>query len=286
MLTVAEHKMNMVVKRGRGRPRKNAAPSQLVVETVETETNIDQRIQRTFKVLDKVAKGVIVGNMRSVIVSGAPGCGKTYTLESHLNTAAEQGKIELSEVKGSMSAIGLYKTLWENRESNNVLLIDDCDSIFGDLDALNLLKAALDTGKTRRLCWNKMSRVLDEEGIDRSFTFEGSVIFITNIDFSREVARGNKMAPHYDALMSRSTYVDLGIHNKREVLVRIKQVSHSAEFLSNNGITSEQADVMISWLSKHVNQLRTLSIRTALQLASLLKTDSEWEEMAEVIMLK
>ena len=131
-----------------------------------------------------------------------------------------------------------------------------------------------------------MSRVLDEEGIDRSFTFEGSVIFITNIDFSREVARGNKMAPHYDALMSRSTYVDLGIHNKREVLVRIKQVSHSAEFLSNNGITSEQADVMINWLSKHVTQLRTLSIRTALQLASLLKTDSEWEEMAEVIMLK
>ena len=286
MLNVAENKTKMVVKRGRGRPRKNAAPSTLVVENVETESNIDQRIQRTFKVLDKVAKGVIAGNMRSVIVSGAPGCGKTYTLENHLNEAAEKGSIELSEVKGSMSAIGLYKTLWENRDSNSVLLIDDCDSIFSDLDALNLLKAALDTGKTRRLCWNKMSRVLDEEGIDRSFTFEGSVIFITNIDFSREVARGNKMAPHYDALMSRSTYVDLGIHNKREVLVRIKQVSHSAEFLSNNGITSEQADVMINWLSKHVTQLRTLSIRTALQLASLLKTDSEWEEMAEVIMLK
>jgi hypothetical protein len=286
MLNVAENKTKLVVKRGRGRPRKNAAPSTLVVENVETESNIDQRIQRTFKVLDKVAKGVIAGNMRSVIVSGAPGCGKTYTLENHLNEAAEKGSIELSEVKGSMSAIGLYKTLWENRDSNNVLLIDDCDSIFSDLDALNLLKAALDTGKTRRLCWNKMSRVLDEEGIDRSFTFEGSVIFITNIDFSREVARGNKMAPHYDALMSRSTYVDLGIHNKREVLVRIKQVSHSAEFLKNNGITSAQADVMIEWLSKHVARLRTLSIRTALQLASLLKTDSEWEEMAEVIMLK
>ena len=40
------------------------------------------------------------------------------------------------------------------------------------------------------------------------------------------------------------------------------------------------------WLTKHLSQLRVLSIRQMLQLVSLLKTDSDWEEMAEGLMLK
>ena len=285
MLNVAENKTKMVVKRGRGRPRKNAAPSTLVVENVETESNIDQRIQRTFKVLDKVAKGVIAGNMRSVIVSGAPGCGKTYTLENHLNEAAEKGSIELSEVKGSMSAIGLYKTLWENRDSNSVLLIDDCDSIFADLDALNILKNALDTGKTRKVCWAKESRALENEGVPRSFEFKGAVLFITNIDFAREISKQNKMAPHYEALLSRSLYVDLRIHSKTEVLVRINQVVFEEEFLDDNGITKRQATEMMTWLKANMLDLRVLSIRTVIQMAAFIKTDSHWQDMSECLLL-
>lgn len=261
----------------------NAAKDAVVAESMEA---IDARIKRTFGVLSKVAAGVIAGHIKSAIVSGAPGCGKTYTLETLLNKAAKDGKINYQSVKGSMSAIGLYRSLFETSQEGDVLVIDDCDSIFGDIDALNLLKAALDTGKTRRVHWNKESRVLNEEGIPRSFEFKGSVVFITNVDFAREIDRESKMSPHYDALLSRSLYLDLGIHSKREVLVRISQVVYSATFLNDNSISKDAAKEMMIWLTANLARVRVLSIRTILQLVTLVKTDGEWKDMAEAIVLK
>lgn len=261
----------------------NAAKDAVVAESMDA---IDARIKNTFKVLEKVAKGVIAGHIKSAIVSGAPGCGKTYTLEAALNEAANAGQINYQSVKGAMSAIGLYRALFECSQESDVLVIDDCDSIFGDLDALNLLKAALDTGKTRKVHWNKESRVLNDEGIPRSFEFKGAVVFITNVDFAREIEKETKMSPHYDALLSRSLYLDLGIHSKREVLVRISQVVYSVEFLKNNSVTQAAAKDMMTWLTANLARVRVLSIRTILQLVTLVKTDGEWKEMAEAIVLK
>jgi len=247
---------------------------------------IDTRIRNTFTVLNKVAQGIINGHIRSAIVSGASGCGKTYTLETALMQAEEQERIRYQSVKGAMSAIGLYRQLFECSEPENVLVIDDCDSIFSDLDALNLLKASLDTGKHRKVHWNKESRVLDGEGVPRSFEFNGAVVFITNIDFTREIEAEKKMSPHYKALLSRCLYVDLGIHNRREILVRIGQVVHSPEFLQEAAISSTHAMEMMAWLGTNIDYTRTLSIRTVLQLASLVKTDRDWRSMAEVVMLR
>jgi hypothetical protein len=252
----------------------------------ESLDDIDARIKRTFDVLSKVAGGVINQHIKAAIVSGAPGVGKTYSLEAALSAAAREEKIRYESVKGVLSPIGLYRTLWECSAEDQVLVIDDCDSIFSDIDALNLLKAALDTGKTRKVHWNKESRVLNEEGIPRSFEFKGAVVFITNIDFAKEVERGTKMSPHYGALLSRSMYIDLGIHNRREVLVRVGQVIYSDTFLKENGITKEAAKEMMAWLTANLARVRVLSIRTILQLVQLVKTDGSWQDMAESIMLK
>lgn len=257
-----------------------------VIHADEPLSVIDARIQHTFKVLGKVAHGVIDGNIAAVIVSGAAGCGKTYTMERILDKAQSDGLVSYHSIKGSMSAPVLYQELYNAREPGSVLVIDDCDTIFGDLDALNLLKAALDTTKTRKVHWNKESRWLEEMGIERNFEFEGSVVFITNTDFTAEIEADKKMSPHYKALLSRCMYVDLRIHTKTEVLVRITQVVRSPEFLRENGITKVQAGQMMRWLSQNLGRVRVLSIRTVLQLASLIKTDDEWEEMAEAIMLK
>jgi len=252
---------------------------------LESLPSIDARIRKTFSVLRRVAKGMIAGHLNAAIVAGAPGVGKTYTLERELRAAEDEGLIAYQSVKGSMSAVGLYKQLWECREPGSILLLDDTDSVFSDMDSLNLLKASLDTGKSRRVHWNKESKVLDAEGIDRAFDFEGGVVFITNINFMREINRGVKMSAHYEALVSRSLYVDLGIHSKREVLVRIGQVVFSREFLDNNGLTRSEAQEMLEWLAANLARVRTLSIRTILQLVSLVKTDGHWRDMAECLIL-
>lgn len=251
----------------------------------EPFSDINDRITKTFRVLGKVAEGIVDGNIRATIVSGAAGCGKTYTMDGILSRAQSEGRIEYHTIRGAMSAIALYRELYNVREEGQVLVIDDCDSIFADLDALNLLKAALDTSKVRRVCWNKESRILDDYGIDREFEFNGAVVFITNIDFTAEVEAGKKMSPHYKALMRRCMYVDLGIHSRREILVRIGQVVFSKGFLRDNGISKDEAKRLMAWLTRNLDRVRVLSIGTMIQLAQLAQ-DDEWEMMAENIILK
>ena len=43
--------------------------------------------------------------------------------------------------------------------------------------------------------------------------------------------------------------------------------------------------MMMNWLRRNMENIRALSIRTAVQLAILIRTDHDWEEIAEVIML-
>ena len=263
----------------------NHVVEQIAAQPNERDEEIDARIKQTFRVMDKVTNGVISGVMPSVIISGAAGCGKTFQTEAKLEKAAEDGLIEWSSVKGTISPIGLFKQLWAHKDSNQVLLLDDCDSVFGDIEALNILKAALDTSKVRKISWHKQSKVLEEEGIPNTFEFQGSVMFITNIDFAAEINKGRGNAVHYMALLTRSIYVDLGIHSKREVFVRIKQVVFNTTFAVDNKLNAEQLIMMMNWLRRNMDNVRALSIRTAVQLSILIRTDHDWEEVAEVVML-
>jgi hypothetical protein len=68
----------------------------------------------------------------------------------------------------AMSGIGLFATLYKYSDPKNVIVLDDCD-IWQDQDALNILKGALDSGKTRRISWNKDSRILSDEGIPNTY---------------------------------------------------------------------------------------------------------------------
>ena len=257
------------------------------INTAELEpmVEIDARIRRTFRILGKVTRGLIEGNIPAAIVSGAAGCGKTHTLMSALEDGVRNDGINYRCIKGVASPISLYRELFECREPGNVLVIDDSDGLFAEIDAVSILKHALDTTRTRTVHWNKESRVLDEYGIPREFDFEGGVVFATNIDWEAEIERGTKMAAHYKALMTRCLYVDLRIHSKREILVRIAQVVFSKEFLQEQGINKTQAKELMAWLTTNLDKIRLLSIRSMVQLAEMLKTDDDdWKDMAEVVM--
>lgn len=253
---------------------------------VESIRDINARIRRKFTVLEKIADGIVNGHVNGVIVSGAPGCGKSYTLERALDTASTDGRISHTVVKGSLSAIALYQLLWDHRKRSQVLVIDDADSIYKDLEAINLLKAALDTGRRRHVHYNKESRILADAGIDRSFDYEGSMVFITNMDLARAAEKDTGMSPHYRAFLSRALYIDLGIRTQRDVLTRIAQVVFGDEFLTENAITKETAVEMVSWLQENVNQLSSLDIRSVVKLVSIVKIDPDWRTLAAETMFK
>jgi hypothetical protein len=252
----------------------------------ETDAEIDLRLRDRFEILDRLSHGAIMGDVRSLIISGAAGVGKSFGVEKALKEWDPDG-INHKSVKGYMRPTGIYKLLYQHRERGQVLIIDDADSAFADEVALNMWKAALDTTEVRVISWMTEGNLVDEESaerIPRQFVFEGTVIFITNVNFSTQIDRGTKLAPHMEALVSRSHYIELGINTLREKFIRLKQVVSESDMLDN--MAKHEKEDMMAFVSQNVNKFRDLSLRLILKLATLYKMGGDWQKMAKVTLFK
>ena len=194
-----------------------------VTVPVQTTTQTDEErmaeIAERFEILTEMTKAATNGDIRAMIVSGPPGVGKSFGVEQEIEKATLLDQIagrrlRAEVVKGSATPLGLYQALYKYSDPNCVLVFDDCDTILFDDVALNLLKGALDSGKSRRISWLSESRVLKDEGIPNSFNFKGSVIFITNLKFDK--MKSQKLKDHLDALQSRCHYLDLTLDTMRD----------------------------------------------------------------------
>jgi predicted AAA+ superfamily ATPase len=252
---------------------------------VESDEQAMNRIATRFAILDKMTVACIASDVRALIVSGPPGVGKSFGVESQMEKYSTFDrlagkKIRYEIVKGAMSALGLYSTLYKYSDAKSVVVFDDCD-IFHDEDALNILKAALDSGKRRRIFWNTDSRKLRDEGIPNFFDFKGSVIFITNLNFSH--ARG-KIAAHVEALQSRCHYLDLTINTERDRMLRIKQVDRDADggLFKDYDFAAGEDQQILDYMWDHREQLSEVSMRMALKIADLVKVDpADWKMLTE-----
>lgn len=252
----------------------------------ETDEEIEAKIAERFSVMDIMSEATALGQNRALIVSGPAGLGKSYGVTKMLEKAEDKGRTFVV-VKGYIRPTGLYKLLYENRFSKCVVVFDDADSIFGDDVSLNLLKAACDSTRERRLSWLTETKMEDEDGerLPRSFEFNGSVIFITNYDFDDMIARGNKLAPHFEAMISRSHYLDLALKSKRDYLVRIKQVVRNG--MLNDELNGHQIDELMEFIETNMEKLRELSLRMVVKLAGLMQMNaSTWKAMAKVTCMR
>jgi len=253
-------------------------------EREETDEETIDRLRERFEMLEDMTRATKKGDVRAMIVSGPPGVGKSHGVEKVLGkhdliaTLGDRpAKYEV--VKGAMSAIGLYCKLYKHADKDNVLVFDDCDSVFSDELSLNILKAALDSKKTRKICWNTDSFKLRNEGVPDSFEFKGSAIFITNIKFDN--VKSPKMRDHLSALESRCHYIDLAIDTDREKLLRIKQITNDG-MLNEYKLSEETVQDIVDFVDINKKRLRELSLRTVLKVADLAKAfPDKWEAMAE-----
>ncbi len=258
----------------------------------ETETEAMDRIALRFGILDEMASACISGDIRAMIVSGPPGVGKSHGVETQMEKASmfdkiADKKIRFNVVKGAMTALGLYAQLYKYSDRKNVLIFDDCDSVFGDELALNILKAALDSGKTRKICWNSDSRLLREEGIPNQFNFNGSAIFITNLKF--ENVKSKKLQDHLEALQSRCHFLDLTINSERDKMLRIKQVHRDADggVFKDYDFEEIQSNEILEFMWENHGKLRELSLRMCLKIADLVKiSPTNWKNLARTTCMK
>ena len=140
--------------------------------------------QQMFNNLERLTKMVGKGIQPSLVITGSAGTGKTFLVK---NTLTKMGLTESNEFvhfKGRATAAGLFVTLYDN--CDKIIVLDDCDSVFKDPDAVNMLKAALDSYDTRNISYITSKPLKDQFGthLPRSFEFTGKIIFISNLDQS------------------------------------------------------------------------------------------------------
>jgi len=257
---------------------------------IETDEEIMARIGERFDILDQMTKATIAGDVRAMIVVGPPGVGKSYGVEKQLEQSGlfdqlSGRKLKYEIIKGAMTPIGLYCTLYKNSDRNNVLVFDDCDSVFQDDISLNILKAALDSGKKRRIYWNSDSSMLRREGVPDNFDFRGGCIFITNLQFQN--LKSKKLQDHLEALQSRCHFLDLTLNTMRDRFLRIKQIYKKGELFQDYDFTQDEGDAVINFMEQNQGRLREMSLRMALKIADLTRVSAtNWRSLAATTCMK
>lgn len=235
-------------------------------------------INERFEFVESLVNMVASGVQPSAVITGEGGLGKTYTVSKTLKAngleditdigALANGSVinrakVFTTVKGYSTAKGLFRTLYENKDS--VVVFDDCDSILKDPVALNLLKSALDSYGKRVISWNADMR---DEDLPRSFAFEGRVIFISNL--------GQDSIDQ--AIRSRSMMIDLSM-NEDQKIERMETIARSDEFLPE--FSSEYKRDALDLIRSLKNDAKEISLRTLISVTKIrASAGKNWKNLA------
>lgn len=248
-------------------------------QVVRTEEEIRNDITARMGVLQTMTYAAVTGNNRSMIVAGGAGLGKSTSVFNVLNSAAHKFQV----IKGHITPKQMYEQFYKFRHQGNIIVFDDCDCVFDSEVALNMLKAATDSTAQRTLSWFTSKEAYDEEGnaIPDQFDFDAAVIFITNKNFIGEMEKGNKLAPHFDALISRSHYVSVGMFEMIERVVRVKMLIEAGHE------TKEVKEQMIAFVEDNQRKLIKVDLRVVNKMKDLINIDpTNWKTLAKNSLLR
>lgn len=180
-IAYAANTIQQMVNSGKVRQFEGTRPQQYMVVTDEQPCNkVELDVATRFKYLENLASMVINGHQPSVLLTGGPGIGKSYLIRKQLK---KHGLVEGDYIiaSGHSTPLGLYQLLHDNRDS--LIVLDDCDSVWNDPVAVNLLKAALDSYDSRFISWH--SSKAEQMELERCFEFTGRIIFISNLSINK-----------------------------------------------------------------------------------------------------
>lgn len=254
---------------------------------MKTDAEILNKIHQNFDALMNNVECIIdpFNPMKALIVTAASGVGKSFNLIRRLDEAQNNLECSYSKISGKCTDLGLYQALYNARGFNHVLLLDDVD-VFSTETKLDLLKAALETSNKRDISYISNSKMLKDQGIPTSFEFKGKVIFISNKNFVQIMKSKSKMASHMKALVTRNTFVDLGIHEAREIMIQIEDVMKKTNIVKQYNLTDAQSDDILQFMKQNFDRLLEPSLRTPVNLSALvLKYPNTWKETAKASLM-
>jgi hypothetical protein len=131
-----------------------------------------QKTITTYSELERYGRAFADGHFEVFLLVGNPGLEKSTMLRKAL-----EGK-DARWIEGTLSAFQLYCETWEYKD--HIFAIDDVDDLYGDRNAVRLLKCLCQTEPVKRLGWHTNASKLDKDGIPREFGTKSPVAIIAN----------------------------------------------------------------------------------------------------------
>lgn len=260
-------------------------------EQIEAEGGPEKvAFREALRHLSILMKLIIKGASNALFVAGRGGTGKTHTVEAELAKAGLQDGNGYYKNTGSASPYGIYTSLFNNRKG--IVLFDDCDSALADQEGRNLIKAATDTKKNRKIAWNKKSSliipadqyaamsggddtpVIDEKSghqlYPNSFEFTGRVVFISNLKL-------DKLDPD-KALRTRGYIIDID-PSDAELIDHMETIAHKIPLEDGSYPTKVAISEVVEEIrkSKNKNDISLRKLVRGLNIRSEMDGDPEWK---------
>jgi hypothetical protein len=144
-----------------------------------------------FDQFQELIEAFVAGFFALLVVVGRPGLSKSQTLrKATRNTRA-------LTVKGRKSPIDFYTDLYWHKDLP--VILDDSDDLLGQPLCREYIKALAETDARKRIAYGTKTKILDEEGVPRSFWTSSSVCLISNF--------WNSSDPIFSAIQSRAEFI-------------------------------------------------------------------------------
>jgi hypothetical protein len=246
-----------------------------------------------FKIMADLTRLVCRGNRNALVIYGGPGIGKTYVVTQTIKDEGLQKNKDWFMVKGKVTTAALYQTLYMHR-NNDVLVFDDTDSVWGDQEAANILKAALDSYDERTISWLSartvnVSKMMDHEReeynsmidakieadpsdpkikLPSEFNYTGRIIFISNLPYEK-----------FDsAVLTRSAKIDMTL-TEDQIFHRMESILPS---LGDPKVSLDVKKEILQYLKDESGkgELSGASMRTFVAAEDVYKSGmSNWREL-------
>jgi hypothetical protein len=242
--------------------------------------------------MQELVRHVHHGATNLLVIAGDGGVGKSYNVEQTLQQVGREPDEGYLMVAGSISTAGLYRTMFECRSADKILVIDDADAAFANQDSRNLIKAATDTKPKRVLSWIKKASdlfdpktpdgqekmdILDNGGgvFDKNdnpmypnrFEFKSRIIAISNLPI-------NKLDPD-GAIRTRGPMIEIK-PKKEELIEYLAELAPNIVAKMANKVSEQRLKLVVDAIS--ASNRSDMSIRTlvrSLNMASAMVNDTD-----------
>lgn len=239
-------------------------------------------VQQFQAVTEEFVRSVVSGVHANAILQGPPGLGKSYVVTQALKNADKIEGEDYIVIKGHVTPLQLYATLYMFRRKGQVVVLDDCDDIFTKETGLEVLKAATDQDY-RKVTWMSSATPVVNGTPVKEFVFNGAIIVCSNISVT--TGRGGRRDRSAAAFMSRLTYWDMKLSQRERMYAQIFNLVVEADYLSRSPKTKldiVQKRELMKFILINLDDIVQFDLRMPQKIAAeMIANPKNWKRTAQ-----